>query len=66
MSGLKISGLTKRYKAETVLDDVSFEVAEGSTLVLFGPSGAGKTVLLRCIAGAVDPGGTPYESAKTQ
>ncbi len=54
-TALKIDGLTKRYKADTVLDTVSFDVAKGETLVLFGPSGAGKTVLLRCIAGAVDP-----------
>lgn len=52
---IKVDQLTKRFKDEVVLDDVSFDVAEGETLVLFGPSGAGKTVLLRCIAGAVDP-----------
>ena len=55
MSGLVIDGLSKSFKDEKVLDDISLEVAEGETLVLFGPSGAGKTVLLRCIAGAVDP-----------
>ncbi len=55
MTGLAIESLTKRFKGDTVLDDISLEVAEGETLVLFGPSGAGKTVLLRCIAGAVDP-----------
>ncbi|MEO0829632.1 MAG: ABC transporter ATP-binding protein [Pseudomonadota bacterium] len=52
---IEIRNLTKRYKAETVLDDISLEVPAGQTLALFGPSGAGKTVLLRCIAGAVDP-----------
>ncbi|MEO0429069.1 MAG: ABC transporter ATP-binding protein [Pseudomonadota bacterium] len=52
---LVIDHLTKRFKAETVLDDVSLEVPTGETLVLFGPSGAGKTVLLRCIAGAEQP-----------
>ncbi len=55
MTGLAIENLAKRFKDETVLDDISLEVGEGETLVLFGPSGAGKTVLLRCIAGAVDP-----------
>ncbi|MEM9222610.1 MAG: ABC transporter ATP-binding protein [Pseudomonadota bacterium] len=55
MGALQISGLTKRFKAETVLDDVSLQVPDGETLILFGPSGAGKTVLLRCIAGVVDP-----------
>lgn len=52
---IRIENLTKRYNAETVLDGVSFDVPKGETLVLFGPSGAGKTVLLRCIAGAVQP-----------
>lgn len=55
MSGIQINSLTKKYKTETVLDDISLEVPEGQTLALFGPSGAGKTVLLRCIAGAVEP-----------
>lgn len=55
MPELRIENLTKRFKSETVLDDVSFTVADGETTILFGPSGAGKTVLLRCIAGAVDP-----------
>lgn len=57
MPELRVEQLTKRFKSDTVLDDVSFTVAEAETLVLFGPSGAGKTVLLRCIAGAVEPEG---------
>ncbi len=57
MSSISLSHVTKRFRGETVLDDVSLEVGAGHTLVLFGPSGAGKTVLLRCIAGAVDPDG---------
>ncbi|MBM7069404.1 ABC transporter ATP-binding protein [Actibacterium sp. 188UL27-1] len=55
MGGLTITNLTKRFKDTVVLDDLSLEIEEGQTLVLFGPSGAGKTVLLRCIAGAVEP-----------
>lgn len=55
MNGIVLENLSKSYKGETVLDGVSLTVPEGRMLVLFGPSGAGKTVLLRCIAGAVDP-----------
>ena len=52
---LELRGITRRYGRETVLDDVSLELPAGDTLVLFGPSGAGKTVLLRTIAGVVEP-----------
>lgn len=55
MSQIELIGITKRYKSDTVLDSVSLSVETGQTLVLFGPSGAGKTVLLRIIAGVVHP-----------
>ena len=54
MSSLEVRNALKRYKTDTVVNDVSFEVNSGETLVLFGPSGAGKTVLLRMIAGLVE------------
>lgn len=57
MASLELKNIVKRYKTHTVLDDLSLTVADGETLVLFGPSGAGKTVLLRLIAGVVDPDG---------
>jgi len=55
MTTLEVRNATKRYQKDTVVDDVSFFVNDGETVVLFGPSGAGKTVLLRMIAGVVDP-----------
>ena len=54
MSRLEVKNITKTYKKDTVLDSISLSVNEGETLVLFGPSGAGKTVLLRLIAGVID------------
>ncbi len=54
MSTLELRGASKRYKKVTVVNDVSIQVAHGETLVLFGPSGAGKTVLLRMVAGVVE------------
>jgi multiple sugar transport system ATP-binding protein len=61
MSHLNLKNITKRYKKDTVVDDVSLTIEDGETVVLFGPSGAGKTVLLRIIAGVVDPEeGTVY------
>ncbi len=55
MPALELTGIVKRFKGEVVLDHVSLSVDPGETLVLFGPSGAGKTVLLRLIAGVVAP-----------
>ena len=52
---LELRGLTKSFKTNTVLNAVSLEAQSGETLAIFGPSGAGKTVLLRLIAGVEQP-----------
>lgn len=52
--GLRIEAMRTAFGKVTVLHDISLAVTPGETLVLFGPSGAGKTVLLRAIAG-LDP-----------
>jgi ABC-type Fe3+/spermidine/putrescine transport system ATPase subunit len=43
--------LSKSFKKARVLEDISFDVAEGESLVLLGASGSGKTTILRIIAG---------------
>jgi len=52
---LKISNVSKTYRAAgrvlTVLDNINFSVAAGSTLAIVGPSGSGKTTLLGLSAG---------------
>lgn len=55
MATLELRNIQKSFKTHTVIEDLSLKVAEGERLVLFGPSGAGKTVLLRLIAGVIDP-----------
>jgi len=52
---IQLTDIVKSFKTDRVLDGLSLSVAKGETLVLFGPSGAGKTVLLRLIAGVIDP-----------
>ncbi|SCY20945.1 ABC transporter ATP-binding protein [Microvirga guangxiensis] len=52
---IEIEHLTKRYGTTTVVDDVSFEVDEGSLTVVVGTSGAGKSTLLRMINRLVEP-----------
>ena len=52
---LTLTALDKSFGDQTVLEDLSLEVAEGEVLVLLGPSGSGKTTLLRMIAGFERP-----------
>ncbi|NSL56156.1 MULTISPECIES: LPS export ABC transporter ATP-binding protein [Uliginosibacterium] len=53
MSLLRVSNLQKRYKARTVVHDVSFEVGSGEVVGLLGPNGAGKTTCFYMIVGLV-------------
>lgn len=53
--GVTVSHLEKRYGKQTVLADVSLEVQPGEIFVIMGPSGSGKSVLLRHIAGLETP-----------
>jgi ABC-type glutathione transport system ATPase component len=52
---LSVAGLSGRRAGQTLLDDVSFSIAAGERVALWGPSGAGKTVLLRAIVGLWPP-----------
>ena len=50
-----VVGISKSFGKASVLEDISFEVAEGEVLVLLGASGSGKTTILRIIAGLEMP-----------
>ncbi|HET6548875.1 MAG TPA: ABC transporter ATP-binding protein [Solirubrobacter sp.] len=50
---LRIEGLRAAYGPVVALDDVSFEVPDGSITAVLGANGAGKTTLLRTISGLV-------------
>jgi ABC-type branched-subunit amino acid transport system ATPase component len=52
---LEIRGLTKRYGGLTAVADVSFDIAKGDIVGIFGPNGSGKTTLLNLIAGVTPP-----------
>ena len=54
MSAISLRGVSKTWGGARALDDVSFEAAAGSFLVLLGPSGCGKSTTLRLIAGLDD------------
>jgi len=46
---LRVENIRKNYGKEKVLEDISFEVKRGETKIIIGPSGTGKSTLLRCI-----------------
>ena len=52
---IELEGLTKRYDARTVVDDVSMTIPSGSVCVMVGTSGSGKSTVLRMINRLVTP-----------
>lgn len=51
----QVLGISKFFGKTGVLQNISFDVAEGEILVLLGASGSGKTTILRIIAGLEQP-----------
>ena len=69
--GIEGKHVTKVFNKKTVLNNVNFSVQPGKIFVLMGPSGTGKSVLLRLIAGLDTPdtgticiNGTPLKTVK--
>lgn len=54
-SMVRALGLTRRFGTLTAVEDLSFDVARGELFGLVGPDGAGKTTVLRMLAGVVRP-----------
>jgi len=52
---IRVRGLTKRFGDKVVLDGVDLDVATGTSMVVIGGSGSGKSVMLKCILGLIEP-----------
>ncbi len=52
---LSVKNLKKYYATQKAVDDISFDIEEGSIFGLLGPNGAGKSTLLRMITGIFYP-----------
>lgn len=65
MSMLAVKGITKRFGGVTAVDDVSFEVFEGTIHAVIGPNGAGKSTAFNVMTGfdRPDEGSVVFEGA---
>jgi len=52
---ISLRGVTKRFGSHTVLEDISFDIPKGKISAIMGPSGTGKSVLLKNIIGLLRP-----------
>ena len=52
---IQIRGLKKRFGSKVVLDGLDLDVGNAESVVIIGGSGTGKSVLLKCILGLLDP-----------
>ncbi len=52
---ISLRGVTKRFGSHTVLEDISLDIPKGKISAIMGPSGTGKSVLLKNIIGLLRP-----------
>ncbi|NPV13696.1 ATP-binding cassette domain-containing protein [candidate division WOR-3 bacterium] len=52
---IKLEKVTKRLRGQLILNAIDMEVPQGTRVVVLGPSGAGKTILLKIMAGLIAP-----------
>ena len=50
-----ISSVTAGYGERAAISDVNLDLARGSLTAIFGPNGGGKSTLLKCVAGLMQP-----------
>ena len=55
MASLRLVGINKKFGRSTIIDHLTLEVSDGEFLAILGPSGTGKTTILRMIAGLEYP-----------
>jgi multiple sugar transport system ATP-binding protein len=51
LANVKLDGVTKKFGSVTAINKLELDIKSGELFVLLGPTGAGKTTTLRCVAG---------------
>ncbi len=54
-SVIKVEGLKKAFGSKQVLNGLSLTVEKGENLIVLGKSGSGKSVLIKCLVGLIEP-----------
>jgi ABC-type nitrate/sulfonate/bicarbonate transport system ATPase subunit len=62
---IRIEGVHFAYEGKAVLEDISFSVGAGEAVVLLGPSGVGKSTMLKLMSGLIEPSRGDIELAST-
>lgn len=62
---IRIEGVHFAYEGKPVLEDISFSVNAGEAVVLLGPSGVGKSTILKLMSGLIEPSRGDVELAST-
>lgn len=64
---LELKGISKQFNGKSILRNLDLQVVDGKTLAIVGPSGVGKTTLLRIISGleTADAGTISWNGAQT-
>jgi phospholipid/cholesterol/gamma-HCH transport system ATP-binding protein len=57
----QVSHLKKSFGTNNVLQDINLKISEGENLVILGKSGSGKSVLIKCLVGLIEPDGGTVE-----
>tara|TARA_Y100000588_G_scaffold390399_1_gene495719 strand:- start:38 stop:772 length:735 start_codon:yes stop_codon:yes gene_type:complete len=52
---IEVKNLTKNYSNRSILSDISFSIQSGQAIALVGKSGVGKSILLKCLIGLINP-----------
>ena len=54
---LEIKNLFKKFENKIILNDLNFKISRGKSIGVMGPSGTGKSILLKCILGLTEYNG---------